>query len=790
MENKITNELLARIKEPLHEVFPVNLTLLLDAKGNILDRSKEFRPFIGGYLAKLSALLDKENNVREVFELPEKEDLAACADQDLSFFQKGSSFSVEEGLEIFYSSQSFCFLKLYALSTDRLAGMVLLTTFLPNIFERSSGGMLFIDKAERIVGFNQSFFDLFKSRTGSPAEILGQPVSSFLDPLPSTFQKNYLREITLPAPGTVRRQMNRDYTTRQDRKAELLSDDRDFEWMARGVQWNARHTEGSFITFPDSVDFTAYDLNVRFACGGALKALPCIVLGDLIERGPAPRDSDGYLIGPNYEGTKIILKRAGFTVASEPLPSIPGEEYTVEFYKIKDAFLLFINGQKVFAYYDHESLDRKSVHISLFLRHSNACLLKSAGVSITEPGVPPERPKLFVRLKNGRENYYLLNALHSFYLSNREAEYQGYRLQDITEFQFRVRALEEEYLKKLEEQKRLSRLLEKYQRDQDEWVGSGKRSALIKERALRIAGSTATVLLQGPTGSGKEVLAQFIHRHSAYAKGPFVKVDCSTLPKSLMESILFGHEKGAFTGAYKRNIGMLEQAQGGTLFLDEVNNLSSEAQTKLLQFLQDYRIVRVGGEHPIKLNVRILVASNMNLKEMVDRKNFREDLYYRMAVVTIDLPPLTERLEELPELTGYFLDHFNRVNNKRIKGFTAAAHKKLYAYPWPGNVRELKNVIERAVLFCSGDEIAEEQLLLSEPGRMPAPGANAKGRKEYQPLQIEKEELLKAAERHRGVMKKIAEELNVSRRSLYYHLERMGIAPNAFRKIPRRAKRN
>jgi DNA-binding NtrC family response regulator len=265
-------------------------------------------------------------------------------------------------------------------------------------------------------------------------------------------------------------------------------------------------------------------------------------------------------------------------------------------------------------------------------------------------------------------------------------------------------------------------------------------------------------------------------------------VDCSTLPPTLMESELFGHEKGAFTGAFQRKIGLFEQANGGTLFLDEVNNLTPETQVKLLQFLNDFTISRVGGSQPVKLNLRLIAASGKDLKAMVRQGQFREDLYYRIAVVPISMPVLRERLEDLPELCQYFMDLFNKVKNKRIRKISSDAFKKMYAHAWPGNVRELKNVMERAVLFCDGPEVLKSHIVFGtgEDAERLAGTGGEKGRKDRQPVDAGRAEILAALKKHKGVVKKVAAEFNVSLRAVYYHFRKLGITPNDFRRNPYR----
>lgn len=232
--------------------------------------------------------------------------------------------------------------------------------------------------------------------------------------------------------------------------------------------------------------------------------------------------------------------------------------------------------------------------------------------------------------------------------------------------------------------------------------------------AGRIAASQATVLIQGETGTGKELLARLIHSLSPRSDHSFVAVNCAAIPEALIESELFGHEKGAFTGAFQRRIGRFEQAHEGTLFLDEIGELSPPVQVKLLRFLQEREFQRVGGERTIKADVRIISATHRDLEARIKEGSFREDLFYRVNVVTMKIPPLRERREDIPILIDHFIDQFARKNGKKIDGVSREAWDLLIRYDYPGNVRELENIIERAVVICRGSLLTLEDLPFQE----------------------------------------------------------------------------
>jgi len=250
-------------------------------------------------------------------------------------------------------------------------------------------------------------------------------------------------------------------------------------------------------------------------------------------------------------------------------------------------------------------------------------------------------------------------------------------------------------------------------------------SAALLARAAQIARAEASVLITGESGTGKEVLARHIHAASRRARGPFVALNCAAVPESLLESELFGHEKGAFSGAVAARKGKFEQAQGGTLLLDEIGEMDPRLQAKLLRAIQEREIDRLGGTHPVKVDVRILAATNRDLAQEVARGRFREDLYFRLNVVRLRIPPLRERPADILPLAEHFARRYADANGLPRRGFSPAARAALLAYPWPGNVRELENAVHRAVLLAEGEEIGEAAIELGDGAATIAPTASA-----------------------------------------------------------------
>ncbi|MGV8073008.1 MAG: sigma-54-dependent transcriptional regulator [Syntrophobacteraceae bacterium] len=250
----------------------------------------------------------------------------------------------------------------------------------------------------------------------------------------------------------------------------------------------------------------------------------------------------------------------------------------------------------------------------------------------------------------------------------------------------------------------------------DNIIASSDKMQHVLHQVAQIAPTDSTVCLYGESGTGKELIAKAIHLSSTRAREPFIAINCGAIPEGLLESELFGHVKGAFTGASRQKQGLLQQADGGTLFLDEIAELPLALQVKLLRVFQEYEFYAVGGVKPIKVNFRLIAATNQYLWKAIADGKFREDLYYRVHVIPVYLPPLRERQEDIPLLAGYFLQIFNREMNKDIKGFSPDSMQRLMLYHWPGNVRELANVVERAVALASHGTIAIDHLLLGQEG--------------------------------------------------------------------------
>ena len=318
-------------------------------------------------------------------------------------------------------------------------------------------------------------------------------------------------------------------------------------------------------------------------------------------------------------------------------------------------------------------------------------------------------------------------------------------------------------------------------------IGSSPAMQELFDVIRQVAPTQASVLIQGPSGTGKELVANALHRLSPRARNPFVAVHCAALSPTLLESELFGHEKGAFTGAVARRKGRFEQADGGTLFLDEIGEIEPAVQVKLLRVLEERRFERVGGDETVEVDIRLIAATNRDLKKMVDEGKFREDLYYRLSVVPVTLPPLSERAGDIPLLCDHFLRDFAKRNGRDIAGITPDAVNILSAYSWPGNVRELRNTIERMVVLSSGGRLTARDIPpqiraavnaaapASTPAALPSPASGDGGPAAGSLAEAEKRKILDVLAKYRGNRTRAATELGISRRTLHRKLNEYGV---------------
>jgi two-component system response regulator HydG len=314
--------------------------------------------------------------------------------------------------------------------------------------------------------------------------------------------------------------------------------------------------------------------------------------------------------------------------------------------------------------------------------------------------------------------------------------------------------------------------------DMQNIVGRSPAMMRLMETVAHVAPSEATVMITGSSGTGKELIAGMIHFNSPRKEGPFIKINCAAITETLLESELFGHEKGSFTGADRRKEGRFYQAHQGSLFLDEVSEMPLTMQVKLLRVLQERELTRVGGEEVIKIDVRVIAATNRDLVDLKRKGLFREDLYYRLNVVSLEIPPLSERKDDIPLLARHFLEMFSEKNNKEIKGFTPRAMDRLIRHDWPGNVRELMNAVERGVVLTRTEYLDEQDFAIMQNGSQPFAEAVPvfDGKENSLSLEaVEKAAVLRMLEAANGNKSQAARRLGITRKTLHKKLKKYGV---------------
>ncbi len=338
-----------------------------------------------------------------------------------------------------------------------------------------------------------------------------------------------------------------------------------------------------------------------------------------------------------------------------------------------------------------------------------------------------------------------------------------------------------DYLEKPVDRDQLLKVVEsalgQLNRIDDDIISRSEEMERIKKMILKIAVSSSTVLIRGESGVGKELVARAIHKASPRVNEVFQAVNCAAINENLLESELFGHEKGAFTNAYAQKKGQFELADRGTLFLDEIGDLSIAMQAKLLRALQEKEVMRVGGNRPVKVDVRVIAATNRDLEAMVKDNRFREDLYYRLNIIPITIPPLRNRRDDIPPLIDFFISKHGHSSQRKIRGLSASGRNLIMNYSWPGNVRQLESAIERAILLCEGDEITSEDLPVEiRQGGAPATAFDFKLPPEGISFEeLEKSLILQAMEQTGWNITRAAKLLDLSFRTLQYRLEKFGL---------------
>jgi len=766
------NSIIGELETTIGDLLGRYLFILLDARGGIL---KVFQNNQGAYDLAIQ-YFKEQKNIFDCFLIPGQGNLSqAVSGKTLEGYPIKSN--IHEALgngTFFFTNIPLWNLQIVPARPGLYLGIIKPVEIMSFGFHSKSNGTFFVDGNDIIKVADNNFCNLFSKSHPKPENILDLNLEEFLEPTLKQRQEAYFQSLPPANPrfphvlfemAGLREEKLRHYP----HSGLSLSRER-WRWA------NAADTN-DFIQFLEPFDTGANDFHLEVSFKQIKGNTPLLMVGRQYEAPGETPDNNGYLAGPSPDGV-FMLKRWGTLVAETKAKTSSPSSFALV--KKGRSLTFFVNGSPEIRFFDQEFSCNIDALFALGLRPGGETEIEDLflryGPSI-EPA-PYTATETVVKSKTVPPRYFSLTRINPL---TYQKPVQGYILNDVTALNEKVNLFQESY--ELEKKKRetLSNVLKEYQSVHSGFpdklfVGSGAQIQSIKEKAKIAATSSASVLIMGPTGTGKEMLAHYIHQNSRRNDKAFVKVDCSTLPRDLVESELFGFEKGAFTGAQAMKIGRIEQANEGTLFLDEISNLDLTMQSKLLSVLQDMVITRVGGTRPIKLDIRLLCASNVPLRDLIEKGLFREDLFHRLNTITLELPALAKRTEDIPELCKAFLETFNLINEKSIQGLTPGAFAKLSGYSWPGNIRELKNVIQNAVIFCDKNQIDETMIKLpSHPGEAPRSSVPAK-------KEILRTLLIKKVRECKGNIMQAARSLGVSRQTCYFYLAKYGIDPVKYRK--------
>jgi|SRR3989339_112094 len=766
----------------------VGLAVRIEEDGEIIEIP--FHEKLYGF--NFNHLLKK--NIRDLYNLPAEKPL-----KDLAFtlIQQGDTFINES-----YFNKEFCYLsknlyedldkffgfyleipfsRIYILQVEGhgLLGVIEFNEFFRRSVYYKSYPLIILDAHSTIKGFNENFLNLFSAAPRLPQTLLAQNIEDFLNPNPMEIIRGRVPDSAAEQREKWINLFSIDFlrTTPEEISANLnMTDLSQFDGVWR---WTPQEHNQGLLPLLKPLNFSEFDCRISLQIGENEGLFPSVVLGGSQWNKKLFPDYKGYLVGfDSIEQLYVVKKEGDLVHAVAGAFPADNNKHSIEIAKRQDQLLLWVDHTLVMSYRDPDMNDNQEGYIYLY---SNATgkrkiTLESLQLSVFSHKRRSAMPINRCVLQNGLETTVEFTQLIDSRIARiYNSFYYVFVLHDVSFFTRNIKSLEKEKEKAFLERNKFKALAMQGGAEREEMLGVSPKLISIKENAKIAAASSVTILIEGKTGTGKEVLAHYIHRHSLNSEGPFVKVDCSSLPGSLLESELFGFEKGAFTGADHSRKGKLEEAEDGTLFLDEIGNLSANAQVKLLNFLQDFTLERVGSNKKIKVHTRIVTATNESLSELVKQGGFRSDLFYRLNIVNFQLPTLQERKEDIPYLCTHFLQIYNRQFNRSVKGFSAESFQKLIEYDWPGNIRELENVVQRAVLYCENKTIEKDHLNFM-PERAPAthapealtlPTGNSRS--------LKREHIVSLLRKNNGIVKYAATEAGISRATMFRKIKKYKI---------------
>ncbi|MFH0918813.1 MAG: sigma-54 dependent transcriptional regulator [Fibrobacterota bacterium] len=651
---------------------------------------------------------------------------------------------------------SLATLYLFRADREHALGIIRVKPFQHLLPDYTSEIMLFVDNQERLMGYNLNFEPLIKIKDSG--SVFGQPLNTLVHfdfrPVEQKGLSRHLKAVPLttgmfqPVP-----------------QAEIKMDNHTPGFEVTPLP----REQYVFLRMP--VEHDTHDYRIRFVVERMQGLWPGLMLRTDRD---IPPDSSGYFFGPESDNRQFVFKKSGLTLARIDFSDKEhSREMLMEVEKQGAVFTVRVDNRPVFRHVEHypflPALDR---HVAFCVGNECACRIHSVTLESALQATPGEPGGVVARIKGAPGKTFRVHQRLGFF---RNETYQLFHLEDITGYQKRLSTLEREKEQVKAESDKMRKTLWAT-RATEKLIGESVGMHRIREQLAALRSSAGILLLQGETGTGKEIIARLFHDLSAPPDAPLVKVDCGTIPPSLLDSELFGYEAGAFTGAVRPHPGRFEQADHGTLFLDEIENLTLAVQAKLLGFLDDMQVTRLGGTRAVTLSLRVVAATNQRLDALIRNGLFRKDLFYRLERFKLEIPPLRDRLDDIPLLARHFLERANSQHNKDVKRISEDGYRKLFTHPWPGNVRELQNVINRAVLFSRKETLGPEALEL--PLIMAADSVSlareATGRR-WKRGGLPEGALREALGRTSGNIKAAAAILGITRMTFYAYLAKYGI---------------
>ncbi|MBL8026069.1 MAG: sigma 54-interacting transcriptional regulator [Fibrobacteres bacterium] len=695
------------------------------------------------------------------------------------FYRQRKAMSITDPFFRFYTDLTQIIMASKPIESGLYLGRIAQLEFYPVIKSSSLNSILMVDnETDAIRGFSDSFYSLFSSKYANPIDMIGKHLREFITPSPAEFQKAQQTLISPSKENGYQKILDIDFKN-ASAADYLIPYGGDFTSLTNGCKWTNNGNAACYALLKNSIRTKDTDFILTLEYDNLGQSGLFFILGANREFRLEAPDDKGYSAGDVMDietRNTTVIKRNGDILYASRFTTIIAGRHVFDFCKTGETISVYKNNELTASYVDTDFLHAAKGQLVLALRPGKSCLLSKMVLKtkVVESAAKNISKRLMCRTIEKPTRYFVLDRFYSSMLGQTDfLHISGFLLSSVTEIQEQAKEFGLKYK---------SLLAGTTPSSATSFICNSSPMNHVRDTAVLAAKSDATVLIEGPTGAGKEVLARFIHESSKRKDGPFVKVDCATVPQSLIESHLFGHEKGAFTGAIGQNIGLFEAAQNGTIFLDEIGNLNLEVQAKLLQFFNDFTITRVGSNSPIRLDIRMVAASNVKLKTLVKNGLFREDLYYRLNVISIVIPPLKERKDDILPLSRHFLNKFTGEQGKDIVAFTEEAEKRLLAHDWPGNVRELANVVQRAVIFCNDSEVPEKliqmpDIVSSDVAENTRPKKSRRLTKHTLP-----ETVLVSLRKHDGNATLVAKELKMSRTTLYKFLEQNKMKLDSFRK--------